>query len=91
MTGPPGDMTETPYRGGRIGSGWRRRASRPTAMNHGAKNSGVQKRTHDSPDALFSYGNVFQHSRCFGKVQARIASTGPIAPFVISSMIRLMM
>jgi hypothetical protein len=23
MTGPPGDMTETPYRGGRTGSGWR--------------------------------------------------------------------
>lgn len=44
----------------------------------------------DSPGAL-SYGNVFQHSRCFGNVQARIASTCPIAPFVISSMIRLMM
>ena len=43
----------------------------------------------DSPGAL--YGNVFQHSRCFGNVQARIASTGTIAPFVISSMIRLMM
>ena len=38
-----------------------------------------------------SYENVFQHSRCFGNVQARIASTGTIAPFVISSMIRLMM
>jgi hypothetical protein len=24
MTGPPGDMTETPYQGERIGSGWRR-------------------------------------------------------------------
>jgi hypothetical protein len=43
MTGPPGDMTETPYRGGGIGSGWRRSVARRAAMNHGAKNSGVQK------------------------------------------------
>ena len=44
MTGPPGDMTETPYRGGRVGSGWRRSGARRAAMHHGAKNSGVQKR-----------------------------------------------
>jgi hypothetical protein len=44
MTGPPGDMTETPYRGGRIGRGWRRSGARRAAMHHGAKNSGVQKR-----------------------------------------------
>ena len=44
MTGPPGDMTETPYRGGRIGRGWRRSGARRAAMHHGAKNSGVQNR-----------------------------------------------
>ena len=44
MTAPPGDMTETPYRGGRIGSSWRRSVARRAAMNRGAKNSGVQKR-----------------------------------------------
>ena len=43
------------------------------------------------PRCTRSYGNVFQHPSCFGNVRARIASTGPIAPFVISSMIRLMM
>jgi hypothetical protein len=34
MTDPPGDMTETPNRGGRIGSGWRRPVARRAAMNH---------------------------------------------------------
>src|SRR4029077_19405605 len=43
MTGAPGDMTETPYRGGRIGSGWRRSGASRAAMHRGAKNSRVQK------------------------------------------------
>src|ERR1700746_653200 len=43
MTSPPGDMTETPYRGGRIGSGWRRSA-KARRSHHGARISGVQTR-----------------------------------------------
>jgi hypothetical protein len=43
MTSPPGDMTETPYRGGRIGSGWRR-SGEARRIHHGARISGVQTR-----------------------------------------------
>ncbi len=42
------------------------------------------------PRCTLSYGNIFQNSPCFGTVQARISATGPIAQFVISPMIRLM-
>jgi hypothetical protein len=85
MTGPPGDMTETPYRG------WTHwlAAARREAMHHGAKNQKRCKAGFGDTRRIYEYRTKFPvalasvHSflwkcflelYCFGNGQARIRS-----------------
>jgi hypothetical protein len=78
MTGPPGDMTKTPYRPMAA-------VEREARRNERRREQLGRSKTTQSG---FS-GNVFQNYRCFGDAQSCTAAAGPIAPFVTSPMIFL--